>query len=255
MRAKVSGTSKALLQRQQDATETIESVRARTSGEFGALVETIRALGTDSRAIFGEDYYFEGGFRLQQRTNEIAALCMYLSDRAPQGAYLEIGTANGGTCRLLQQRLSFSQVLSVDDGRHPGGVNLTNVANLFHFTGDSHSPEAAAFIGTTLRAPLAVALIDGDHTYKGVLQDTHLVLRFATPGTLLVYHDIAGDAHRGVRRHWMLGAATGLFRPVARFVDDRPGALGIGVAEVPAASRRLAALLRRRPVSHTRTET
>jgi hypothetical protein len=56
----------------------------------------------------------------------------------------------------------------------------------------------------------------------------------------LVYHDTVACA--GVGIHWIAGAISGLFRPVAHFVDDRPGALGIGVAEVPANGRAVTAI-------------
>ncbi len=105
-------------QRMQVA-ETIASVRGRRLAEFDGLVETVRGLGTDRMTMFGDDYAFDGGLRLQQRTNEIAALLLYLRERDPQGAYLEIGTASGGTTKLIQTHLNSEQVLTLDDGRHP----------------------------------------------------------------------------------------------------------------------------------------
>lgn len=220
-----------------EPSESIATVRARHP-EFSDLREEIRALGTDSLAVLGEDYQLEGGLGLQQRTNEFAALCLYLLDRRRTGAYLEIGTASGGTCRVLQQRLGFDQILSLDDGKHPrAGEQQVNFAGIpegveiHRYVGDSHAPTADEFIASHLVGRIGIAFIDGDHTYRGVLADTRLVLRYATPGTLLVFHDTV--ACLGVRFHWTIGAVSGLFRPVAHFVDDRPGALGIGVAEVP----------------------
>lgn len=189
--------------------------------------------------MFGDDYRLEGGLRLQQRTNELAALLIYLRERRPRGAYLEIGTASGGTTKLIQTHVPSEQVLSLDDGRHPDAhlqdANLSEIPNITRYLGDSHVPAAREFIASNLSLPLGVALIDGDHSYEGVLADTGLVLSFAQPGTLLVYHDTI--ARQGVRRHWRNGAATGLFSPIAHFADDRPGALGVGVAEVLAGPR------------------
>jgi predicted O-methyltransferase YrrM len=194
--------------------------------------------------MFGDDYCFEGGLRLQQRTNELAALVLYLREREPRGAYLEIGTASGGTTRLIQTHLRSEQVLSLDDGRHPDAhlqdSNLSAIPNIARYLGDSRASAARDFIASNLSLPLGVAFIDGDHSYDGVLRDTGLVLSFGQPGTLLVYHDIV--ARPGVRHHWRMGAATGLFAPIAHFVDDRPGALGIGVAEVRAGLRLRTAL-------------
>jgi hypothetical protein len=225
-------------------TQDLASIRARGPQEFDQLVTEIRELGTDSMQMFGDDYRFEGGLRLQQRTNEFAALLLYLGERQPRGAYLEIGTASGGTTRLIQSHLRSEQVLSLDDGLHPDAhlqdANLSAIANVARYLGDSHAPAAREFVVNNLSVPLAVALIDGDHSYEGVLRDSQLVLSFAHPRTLIVYHDII--ARPGVRHHWRKGAATGLFAPVAQFVDDRPGALGIGVAEVGAGPRLRTAL-------------
>ena len=224
--------------------ETIASVRGRRLAEFDELVETVRGLGTDRMAMFGDDYAFEGGLRLQQRTNEIAALLLYLRERGPHGPYLEIGTASGGTTKLIQTHLNSEQVLTIDDGRHPDArlqdANLGAIPNLARYTGDSHASAARDFITDNLSLPLGVAFIDGDHSYDGVLRDTTLVLSFARPGALLIYHDTV--AVRDVRHHWRKGAAAGLFAPVAHFVDDRAGALGIGVAEVHGGLRLLTAL-------------
>ena len=224
--------------------ETIASIRGRKLAEFDQLVETVRSLGTDCMAMFGDDYAFEGGLRLQQRTNEIAALLLYLGERDPQGAYLEIGTASGGTTKLIQTHLNSEQVVSIDDGRHPDAplqdANLGAIPNLARYTGDSHVSAARDFIMDSMSLPLGVAFIDGDHSYDGVLRDTTLVLSFARAGTLLIYHDTV--AVWDVRHHWAKGAATGLFAPVAHFVDDRPGALGIGVAEVRGGLRLVTAL-------------
>ncbi|HWF74600.1 MAG TPA: class I SAM-dependent methyltransferase, partial [Solirubrobacteraceae bacterium] len=216
-----------------DRGESIASVRARHP-EFDALQEEIRALGTDNLAVLGDDYRIEGGLGLQQRTNEFAALCLYLEDRRPAGTYLEIGTASGGTCRVLQQRLAFEEILSLDDGRHPRAGEqdanfavIAGSAEIHRYLGDSHALAAEEFIARHLSGRIGLAFIDGDHSYAGVLADTVLVLRHAAPGTLLVYHDTV--ACPGVRNHWIAGMISGLFAPVAHFVDDRPGALGIGV--------------------------
>jgi len=223
---------------------TIDSVRERDPRSFDEIVGKIRRAGTVSLRVCGDDYQFEGGLRLQQRTNEFAALCLFLRERGLDGAYLEIGTASGGTCRFLQGLLGSSQILSLDDGQHPDahmqGDNFAGLKNLSRFVGDSHTPAAKRFIESKLAKPLAVAFIDGDHSYGGVLQDTQLVLPFTCPGTLLVYHDTV--AVSDVRWHWVLGASSGMFLPLAHFVDDRPGALGIGVAIAVSTSRPKTAL-------------
>ena len=214
--------------------QTIASMRQQRPAEFDGLAAEIRRLGTDNRWIFGADYEFEGGWRLQQRTVEITALLLLLASLRPAGAYVEIGTASGGTTRLIHRHLTFEQSLSLDDGCHPDAglqdVNLREIPRLVRYRGDSHAPGARAFLKRELQHPVAVALVDGDHTYTGVSQDVRLVLEHMKPGALLVLHDTV--AVPDVGRCWQETIDANLTEPVAHFVDDHHAACGIGVARV-----------------------
>jgi len=210
--------------------DTIEKVRARHPS-FDGLTEEIRAAGTDSLSHFGNNYTHEGGLCLQQNPHEFAALCLALSESEPIRTYLEIGTASGGTCLFLYQRLHFERTFCMDDGGHPRAPlqdeHLARIPNCTRFIGDSHSTEARRFLDDALPDTIDVAFIDGDHTYDGVWEDIRLVHDYCRTGTLMLFHDIV--ACDGVQRAWHEAAEANFMAHQAEFVGkERP--LGIGIA-------------------------
>lgn len=198
---------------------------------FAALRELICESGTDCLRHFGNGYLLEGGLALQQNPDEFAALCLFLKQRGPFPAYLEIGSASGGTGLFLSRQLGFDLAMSIDDGEHSRAAEQKiNLAGFKGFVGSSHSPEAAAFLGATLMGrSLDLAFVDGDHTEEGVWNDIQMVLPFCTPGTLIVLHDT--KACPGVEIAWLRAAWEGILTPLAEFVGDQKP-LGIGVGRV-----------------------
>lgn len=196
-----------------------------------AMIQRVRAAGTDSLSHFGNGYTHEGGLYLQQNPEEFAALAMLLADRHPGGHYLEIGSASGGAGLFLSKQAGFHRFLSIDDGKHPRASSqrehFAKLGNKFEqFIGDSHSAAAREW----LDGPpfLDVVFIDGDHSYEGVTADIALVMAYLRPGASIILHDIV--ACEGVKRAW----AELLKRPGVRIVAEYVGAekpLGIGVAE------------------------
>lgn len=219
--------------------DTIASMRARQP-RFNDTVNLIRSKGTDSLAHFGNGYTHEGGYSLQQNPDEFAALIHLLRERAHRGsghamqrlAYLEIGSASGGSARLLHEELRFPVMWSLDNhGHHRWVEQEANWEGLpiAPWVGDSHSAEAAAFLAHQLRMrePI-VAFIDGDHTYEGVSADVALVRPHLGSGSLIIFHDTV--ACEGVKRAFEEATAWAFL--VANYIGaDRP--LGIGVLEVP----------------------
>lgn len=198
---------------------------------FDQLVTAIRGMGADSLEHFQNGYTHEGGLGLQQHPDEFAALCLFLRGRGPFRSYLEIGTGSGGQCLALFREVGFERGVVLDDGQHARASeqegNLGQIPDLRRFVGDSHSDAAREFLEHNLSGPLDLAFIDGDHSHDGVLADIELALRFARPGTQLVFHDTI--ASPGVEAAW-----TELIRrpdviALGEYVgSDRP--LGIGVA-------------------------
>ena len=201
--------------------------------DFDETVRAIRESGTDDLAYFGNQYSHAGGLYLQQNPDEFAALVLWLRARAPIRNYLEIGSASGGACVFLTQRLTIDRSYSIDDGKHPRAVEqdrlLGQVDRLERHVGDSHAPGARRFLENTVRGPLDLAFVDGDHSYEGVLQDIQLTLEFSRPGTWLVLHDTV--ACEPVQRAWHEGLRKRWFTARTSFVgNERP--LGIAIVEV-----------------------
>ena len=213
--------------------ETIGSV-AKLGAGFDAMLARVRAAGTDSRRVFGEDYAAEGGLCLQQNTREFAALLCLLVRRKPIRHYLEIGTASGGTCKMLHEAIGFESIISLDDGKHPRAAlqkeSLAGLPNFRQFLGDSHSPAAGEFMAREV-APgsVDVAFVDGDHSAQGVTMDVALIRPYVRRGGWIILHDtVACD---GVEAAWMGLSADPAMRPVAEFIGP-DHAMGIAVAEV-----------------------
>lgn len=219
--------------RPKEHLDTIEKIQERNP-EFGQLQKEVRLAGTDNLPFFANDYAFEGGLSLQQNPDEFAALCALLEERKPHATYVEIGSASGGACLFLHRKLGFSQVLSLDDGRHPRATeqpaNFQEIIGLNQYVGDSHTDAATRFLATHVGPDgIQVAFIDGDHSYEGVMQDILLIKPFCKPGTLIVFHDIV--AVPDVKEAWLNGQRLKLFKPIAEYVGQNLP-LGIGVAEI-----------------------
>ncbi len=212
--------------------EGVAELRKRLPG-FTEVRQAICAAGTDSAEYFGKSYTHKGGLSLQQNPDEFGCLCLFLEERGGLSRYAEVGTASGGTCRFLQKRLGFERVVCLDDGNHPRAKeqdeNLSTIENWDRFVGDSHSPEARVFLKDLGASPFDVIMIDGDHSYEGVVEDVEMMLGHCRRGTLMILHDTV--ACEGVERAWLRLVSSGRGRAVAEFIDvERP--LGIGVCEI-----------------------
>ena len=209
--------------------ERISDVQLRND-DFTSMRDKICNLGTDSLDYFGHSYNYEGGYYLQQNPDEFAALCLLLREKGPYTNYLEIGTASGGTCLALYQVAGFLNVFSIDDGKHKRAIyqqqHLSQIPNVRHFIGDSHSIYAREFLQKNLEDRLDVAFIDGDHSCEGAWKDVQLVVEFSRPGTLLIFHDTV--ACRGVEKVWLRCIRKKIITPLAEYIGEER-AMGIGV--------------------------
>lgn len=230
--------------------DNLQTLMARQSALFGALLEEIRAAGTDNLSFFGNGYTHEGGLSLQQNPHEFAAAVVFLSEqllvgsRAP-GSYLEIGSASGGACRFLCQKLRLQRAFVIDDhGHHRWPEQRANFDAMHanekcfveEWIGDSHSTAAAAWLAENVKIAPDLSFIDGDHSGPGCWADFDMVyklLTYATVGPshrLVMFHDTV--ACEGVKRSWEEACQSGMLTPLAEYIGPGERPLGIGIGRV-----------------------
>lgn len=144
------------------------------------------------------------GRRPSQNEEELRGLIDLMRARNVR-RYLEIGAREGDTFHEVMTRLGPGVTgVAVD---LPGGLwgKSTTAKQLQraiddlkakgfhveHILGDSTDPTVIEAISN--RGPYDAILIDGDHTYAGVLADW---LNYGAMAPLLAFHDITGDGQR-----------------------------------------------------------
>lgn len=183
--------------------------------------------------------YIGDGLRCWQYPNQFSKYLVHLSRQGIE-SYLEIGTRHGGTFALTVEYLNrFNPI------RKAVGVDLEASAGLEEFAksrpgvtavvGSSHDEAFAELVRS--QGPFDLALIDGDHSYEGCLQDFRTVQDHAR---IIVFHDIVSEPVPGVGAAWQEVQRTHADRyEFFEFTDQYPdfsrdrGAqfLGLGVAQ------------------------
>ena len=146
------------------------------------------------------------GLHLQQRPYEIAGLIDFLLGKKDQGEelsyYAEIGACSGGTSFSIQNFLQFKELLIIDDnGQCMPGFYVQHRHNLdrnhilrwiprVEIIGSSAEPrviERAKTLSTSQKYDFL--LIDGDHSYDGVRNDTLNYFDIVRDGGYIAFHD------------------------------------------------------------------
>lgn len=164
-----------------------------------------------------------------QTRGELELLCQFI-ERERIRSFLEIGSWTGRLILTLQELFSFERIAACDLGL------AAQLGLPFHlkdqsfpcFFGSSHSAEYRRW--REQLGPFDLTLIDGDHSYEGVVRDFEI--NSALPGRFLVFHDIVG-AHpstEGVRQFWqeLEGEKVELLAPHLEAGFDSP-TMGIGI--------------------------
>ena len=194
---------------------------------FDGYVQTINKAGSDSSEFFGGE--FSGGYCLQQNPQEFAALLCFLEYHcAPIKRYAEIGSASGGTIRLLNELIGIGEAVVMDEGTHLSHqiweTNTKGLKSCRFFKGDSHSKVCEQWLKDLGIPKFEVIWIDGDHSYEGVLKDAILMIPYCDKHTFVLFHDTV--ACPGVKQVWDMTD-----NKVAEFISpDKP--FGIGVCHV-----------------------
>lgn len=127
---------------------------------------------------------YKGNIPLQQMPDEIAA-CLSKIQKKKVKSYLEIGSGQGGSAYLMNEYFDLFTLVMVDV--EPDPQRLERLPDAIEIIGDSKSP---GVIDRVLKhCPYDLVLIDGDHTYEGVVNDfVHYEQMLNTFGHVL-FHD------------------------------------------------------------------
>jgi len=161
------------------------------------LVRRISLYGTRSLTTFGGVY--EGSYFLQQVPEEAAQLITLAKHTVPHPRLLEVGAADGGFARLLDDELACRSIRIIDADNTPERLDyreflLPHLNN--EFIGD------AADAGPWLENEEEehdLIIIDADHEYGPTRKHTEVVLPYLAPGGLVAFHDSV--ACEGVARY------------------------------------------------------
>lgn len=115
--------------------------------------------------------------------------------------YVEIGCYAGGSACLLLQR-PLTNVYSIDLGKPiPQSVVMENVSrfnihnNLFKYIkGNSQSPEIVSELKDNLDE-IHILFIDGDHSFRGVINDFKNYYPLVNTGGYIIFDDYADYRH------------------------------------------------------------
>jgi hypothetical protein len=175
-----------------------------------------------------------GGYNLQQVPEEFAAFLTFIDSQPKRvSRYLEIGSASGGFIRCIFERIGFDHAVMIDDGNWQGEQQLANIEafkdKVRRVVTDSHAPLAKLVLHD--ERPFDLIMIDGDHSFAGVIQDIDLVLPYANAETLISFHDVhASEEAPEVGPAMWEAIAAGKLKLVANFFKrDAHTPLGIAV--------------------------
>lgn len=193
--------------------------------------QDIEMLGSDSQLVFGGT--FEGGIHLQQVPDEISPC---LNDILKSGNniknFLEIGSAAGGSSYLFDHVFDLDNIIIIDDNNHskskfrPEILKKTK-GEVSEFIGDSKHPDAIGFI-KKLKLKFDIILIDGDHTYDGVMSDIKNYSKFLSGNGFLILHDI--EICQGVKVAFDELKKTGTWVS-KKFISEKRLPCGLGLLQ------------------------
>lgn len=157
------------------------------------IYDKISVLGTTSLEVFGGRLL--GGYHLQQNVVELAGLLELLQNYEIK-SLLEIGSAQGGLTRLLNEWCGLERVTLVDNNSDIGAAGL-RAENLKHihrteFINDSDAPVLLSKVDSLYKgATIDLLVIDANHSIPYPLKDFNNFSYLVRDGGLVVFHDSA----------------------------------------------------------------
>lgn len=146
-------------------------------------------------------------FGVIQSVEEMSDLVYFLNGRDINN-FMEIGTNQGGTFKILSELFPNANKISLDlpyyafaSSANDFDVEIRNDAlskykNVYLIEGDSHSLESQNKIKNIINnvGKLDFLFIDGDHSYEGVKMDYLMYSIFVKTNGLITFHDIKDTA-------------------------------------------------------------
>ena len=126
--------------------------------------------------------------------------------------YLEIGTLHGGSALIVNAAMTalggHGRILCVDPKPQIEPEHMAILSPRTEII-TGYSPDALAEAQQKAGGPFDFVLIDGDHTYRGVVRDANGVLPFVTDGAYILFHDsLNSEVARGLNHFAQQHAAT-----------------------------------------------
>jgi hypothetical protein len=134
------------------------------------------------------------GYATQQRQAELAQLAQLVHYLVPNKArfrrFLEIGSAAGGTARILDDFLGFDSIHIIDDNALDlQDIRKKNLPNAVEWIGDSTTWQCVSCL-KQWGVAFDLIHIDAGHTYQCVSADMTLAKIFAVTGAVIFLHDV-----------------------------------------------------------------
>jgi len=194
------------------------------------IEQAILDLGSDHLPTFGGN--FEGGINGQQVSDELAPC---ISDILESGeeikSYLEIGSASGGSCFIINKYFHLEKIVLIDDNIHPKAVLrpvvLNNILRI-ELIGSSHDNTICTKI-REMNTSFDMLLIDGDHLYEGCRQDLEMYGPVLKENGWLILHDTQIGQPFGTNKLFNELLVDSRWKFVKEYVSEKYSKCGIGL--------------------------
>ena len=173
--------------------------------------------GSSNPDYFNCDKKSLGGLKLQQVPEEFAELLLILKGKKVK-RYMELGIGNGGSFFLscFFMGASLQSAVAVDNLAYGDQIGQSKEevegfimrakayvdSNNIRFVQKSTDDYFEMLNTVKAKTMYDVAFIDADHSYEGAKRDYVNVLNYVSPGSIIIFHDIASAACPGIFQLW-----------------------------------------------------